>query len=342
MSVAQFAAMTSGLRANTYAAALFCHNFQRNKAYKAVKHLNINSTLRKDEWEDLDRMVVETGKEVLVGVMDLRNKAGLLRPVSIATAIAQYNRMSLMPPAQVSMNPLADGNRGRVDFRLDGVPIPFAFGDFQLDIRTLVASRQLGEGLDVSQSTEATYQVSLAWETMLFNGTPAIGAVDRVGNLETIYGYLTHPDRNIGSAAGAWEDATNGYVYISQTIGLMKEALRNDRFYGPYWLYVNSGNWTDLTTLNPQTGTTPLQALMDDPELEGIKYSPRLGYGELVMVDPKPRVVQWVEGAMIRPVEWDEKGGLGSNFRVIGAAAPLVKSDYTGQCGVAHFTGAGS
>ena len=58
------------------------------------------------------------------------------------------------------------------------------------------------------------------------------------------------------------------------------------------------------------------------------------------MVDPKPRNVQWVEGAMIRPVEWDEKGGLGTNFRVIGAGAPLVKSTSEGQSGVAHFINA--
>jgi uncharacterized linocin/CFP29 family protein len=342
MPVAQFPAMRGALRANTYSAALFYHNFKRNKAYQAVKSLNIHSTLRKDEWEELDRIVVETGKEILVGVMDLRNNPGGLRAVSIATSIAQYNRMSLMPDAVVNMNPLADGNRGRVDFTLDGVPVPFAFGDFQLDIRTLTASRQLGDGLDVTQSAEASYKVSLAWETMLFNGTPAVAVADRVGTLETIYGYLNHPDRNTGAAPGAWEDATDGYVYISQTIELMKEALRNDQYHGPYWLYVNSGNWSDLNTLNANTGTTPMMALRNDPELSGIKYSPRLGYGENVMVDPRPRSVQWVEGAMISPVEWDEKGGLGTNFRVIGAGSPLIKVTRSGQCGVAHFTGAGS
>ena len=341
MSVAEYPAMQGGLRPNSYAGALFAHNFQRKAAYQAVRHLQIHSTLRKDEWENLDRMVVETGKEILVGVLDLRGAAGLLRTVSIATSIAQYNRMSTMPASNLSMNPLSDGERGRVDFTLAGVPIPFAFNDFQLDIRTLTASRILGgDGLDVSQGAEAAYQVALTWETLLFRGTPALAVADRVGALNTIYGYTTHPDRNTGTATGDWGDATNGFVNIINTVEAMKLALRQDRCYGPYWLYINDHNWADAGRMNALATRRALEVLLADPALAKVQNSPQLLSGELVMVDPKPRNVQWVEGAMIRPVEWDEKGGLGTNFRVIGAGAPLVKSTSEGQSGVAHFINA--
>lgn len=339
MQVAEFPALHSGLRMNSYCAALFAHNFKRGQAYKA---LNIHSTLRKDEWENLDRMVVEVGKEVLVGVQDLRNSAGLTRTVSIATSIAQYNKMSTMPPPTLAMNPLAEGARGRLDFTLAGVPIPFAFEDFQLDIRTLVASRQLGEGLDVTQSAEATYQVALAWETMLFDGTPSISVADRLGALNTIYGYTTFPDRNTGSMVGGWDDPTSGYINAINSIQVMKNALRADRFYGPYWLYLNDDTWTDIGTVNTQTDRRVIDVIRADPELAMVKNSSRLEAGEVIMVDPRPRVVQWVEAAMIRPVEWDEKGGLGTNFRIIGAAAPLIKSTSEGQCGIAHYIGANS
>jgi len=90
-----------------------------------VRHLHVHSTLRKDEWESLDRVVVEVGKEILIGVQDLRTAPGLLRPESIAISIAQYNKMSTMPAATLSMNPLSEGTMGRVDFTLAGVPIPF-------------------------------------------------------------------------------------------------------------------------------------------------------------------------------------------------------------------------
>ena len=342
MPVGEYLALSAGLRPNSYSGALFACNFNRNQAYKMVRHLQVHTTLRKDEWESLDRVVVETGKEILIGVQDLRNAPGLLRPESIAVSIAQYNRMSAMPPANLSMNPLADGSMGRVDFTLAGVPIPFAFGDFQLDIRTLTASRVLGSGLDLQQGAEAAYQVALAWETLLFNGTPAIAVSDRVGTLNTIAGYKTHADRNTGTAVGDWGSTTAGYINAINTIESMKRALRNDRFYGPYWLYINSHNWGDIHSVNTATDRRVIDVIRADPEISKVSYSPRLdtGAGENILVDPKPRVVQWVEGAMIRPVEWDEKGGLGTNYRVIGAGAPVSKSTTDGQCGVAHFTAA--
>lgn len=337
MPVAQLPALGRGLRVNSYAGALFAHNFKRQQAHKAMR---THSTLRKDEWENLDRIVVGTGKELMPGVMDLRGGTGTLRTVSVATSIAQYSRMSQMPGASFSMNPLAEGERGRLDFTIAGVPIPFCFGDFQLDIRTLTASRQLGEGLDVSQAAEASYQVSLAWETMLMLGTPSIAVADRVGDLSTIYGYTTHPSRNTGSAPGAWDDAANGYVNIINTVTNMIAALRADRFYGPYWLYVSDEQFTQMSAVNVNTDRTAMSMVMANPLIDRVRNSPRLADGNVVLVDPQPRSVQWVEAFSVRPVEWDEKGGLGTNFRVIGAGAPLIKTTSDGQCGVAHFTGA--
>ncbi len=338
MAVAEYPAVRAGLRPNTYAGALFVHNFQRKQAYRAVKHLHIHSTLRKDEWDQLDSVVTTRGREVLVGVQDLRGAAGILQSVSIAVSIAQYNRQSEMGPADVAMNPLADGTRGRLDYGLAGVPIPFVFKDFQLDIRTLTASRILGPGLDVSQGSSASYVVSQQFETMLFRGTPAIAVADRVGTLNTIYGYTTHPDRNTGISVGDWGDTTSGYIYAINTIEAMKRALRDDRYMAPYWLYVNSHNWSDINSVNAQTDRRVIDVIRADPEITKVMYTPQLLSGELVMVAPRPEVVRWVEAAAILPVEWDEKGGLGTNYRVIGAAAPLVKSTDTGQSGIAHWT----
>ena len=120
----------------------------------------------------------------------------------------------------------------------------------------------------------------------------------------------------------------------------MKTALRNDNFYGPYWLYVNNLNWQHINSVNTQTDRRFIEAIRADPEIAKVQRTHLLLSGCIVLVDAKPRAVQWVEGAMIRPVEWDEKGGLGTNYRVIGAGAPLIKSDYDAKSGVAYFTGA--
>lgn len=341
MPVAELPSLHQAMRPRSYSGALFATNFKRAQAYRLYAHANglqPHSTLLKDEWEALDRMIVEAGKSILIGVNALRQTAGLLRQESIAVSIAQYPRMSLMPPSKVSMNPLADGERGRVTFGLAGVPVPFAFNDFQLDIRTLTASRVYMQGLDLSQGAEAAYQVARTWENMLFKGTPAIAAADRVGTLNTIYGYTTHGDRNTGTATGDWGDTSNGYKNAISTIQNMKKMLRDDHFYGPYWLYVNGANWTDIGTINTVTDRRVIDVIKADAELARVEFTPFLLDGEIVLVDPKPQVVQWVQEFDIRPVEWDEKGMLGTNYRVIGAGAPLIKSTIDGECGIAHFT----
>ena len=338
MPIAEFPVFSQGIRPNSYSAALFACNFRRAEAYKMVRHLNIHSTLRKDEWTSLDRAVIEAGKEVLVGVNALRG-AGLVRQESIAVSIAQYNKRSTTTDAQMAMNPLTDGERVRLDYRIAGVPIPFIFQEFQLDIRTLTASRQLGAGLDLETGAEAAYQVALAEEKLLFNGTPAIAVADQLGTLSTIYGYKTHPDRNTGSGAGDWGNVTTGYANTVLTIEAMKAALRAEFFPGPYWLYVNAHNWGDMHAVNANTDRQVMEVVRNDPELSRLEMSFQLLTGEVVLIDPRPRTVQWVEAASIRTVEWDEKGSLGTNYRVLAAATPLVKSDYNGLCGVAHYTG---
>lgn len=337
MQIAEYPAFSQGIRPNSYSAALFACNFQRRKAYEMVRHLNIHSTLRYDEWTSLDRSVMEAGKEVLVGVEGLR-RAGLVRTESIGTSIAQYNKRSTTAPAQMAMNPLTDGERVRLNYTIAGVPIPFIFQEFQLDIRTLTASRMSGAGLDLETGAEAAYQVAFAEEQLLFKGTPAIAVADQLGALTTIYGYKTHPDRNTGLAVGDWGDATSGYKNTIATIEAMKAALRADFFPGPYWLYVNPHNWSDIHTINAATDRQVMEVVRNDPELSRVEMSFQLDSGELIMIDPRSRTVQWVEAASIRTVEWDEKGSLGTNYRVLAAAAPLVKSDAEGRSGVAHFT----
>ena len=339
MPIAEYPMFSQGIRPNSYSAALFACNFRRADAYKMVRHLNIHSTLRKDEWTALDRAVVESGKEVLVGVNGLRG-AGLVRQESIAVSIAQYNKRSTTTDAQLAMNPLTDGERVRLDYRIAGVPIPFIFQEFQLDIRTLQASRQLGAGLDLETGAEAAYQVAYAEEKLLFQGTPAIAVSDQLGALSTIYGYKTHPDRNTSTAAGDWGNATTGFSNTIATVEAMKAALRAEFFAGPYWLYVNAHNWSDLHLVTTSMERRVIETLRNDPELGRVEMTFQLNTGEIVMIDPRPRTVQWVEAASIRTVEWDEKGSLGTNYRVLAAATPLIKSDYDGRCGVAHFTGA--
>ena len=207
-----------------------------------------------------------------MGVNALR-AAGLVRQESIAVSIAQYNKRSTTTDAQTGHEPAHRWGTGAIGLPdLPGVPIPFIFQEFQLDIRTLTASRQLGAGLDLETGAEAAYQVALAEEKLLFRGTPAIAVADQLGALTTIYGYTTHPDRNTGSASD-WGDPTNGYKNTMSTIEAMKAALRADFYPGPYWLYVNSAQWGDMHLTNTATDRMVMEVIRNDPEISRLEMS---------------------------------------------------------------------
>ena len=330
------AQLSGGPSARSLSAALVQCNMNRRQAYQM---LHINSTLRKTEWEELDASTEEAAKQILVAVADLRT-AGLTRTVSIGTTLAQYSKRSLMPPAQVNMNPLSGVDLGRVDFSLGGVPVPFTMEHFQLSIRELTASRQSGDALDTAQSFEASYQVALAWEGMTVNGTPNVQIADSGGTLQRIYGYTNHPDRVTGSSPGPWNAAAPaGFNNAIATKNAMKASLRAQRRYPPYVMYVSDDNWADLDTTNTQTDRTAREVIMADPEISAIRNLPQLVSGNIAMVSMMRNVVLWVQASDIRNYEWDERGGLGSNFIVAGVGVPLLQSDYNGSAGFAHYTG---
>lgn len=333
---------------HSYVQALFATHFNANAAYDLLgrsRGIQVNSTLSGDEWVQLDAVVSAEAIRDMVAVQDLR-AAGLTRAESIATSIAQYSRRSAAPGATVSMNPLSDVPDFRSDFTRQGVPLPFTMEGFQLDIRTLMASQaNPGAGLDVDQAADAARQVGQTLELMTVIGLNTVVRPDHLGNLNTIYGYISHPDRVTGTAAGLWNDAANGLANIINTVEAMKTSLRRqgtagDRgFRAPYWLYVSDANHTDLGQININTDTRARALLEQDPEIRAIRTLQHLPDGEVLLVAIDRNAVQWVEAQDVNTVEWDEQGSLGSNFKVMAVGVPLVKSTHSGVSGVAHFTG---
>lgn len=334
---------------HSYTQALFATGFNANAAYDLLSRsrgFQVNSTLSGDEWTQLDNVVAAEAIRDMVAVQDLR-AAGLTRPESVATSIAQYSRRSAAPGATVTMNPLADVPNFRADFTRQGVPLPFTMEGFQIDFRTLAASQaNPGGGLDVDQAADAARQVGLTLELMLVIGLNTVVRPDHLGNLNTIYGYTSHPDRVTGTAVGVWNDAANGFANAVNTVESMKTALRRqgtagDRgFIAPYWLYVGDNNHTDLGQINIQTDRRAREVIEADPEIAGIRTLHQLPDGEVLLVAVDRNAVQWVEASDVQTVEWDEQGSLGSNFKVMAVGVPLVKSTHSGVSGVAHFTGA--
>lgn len=310
--------------------------------YEPDERLDIvaaNSTLQRDEWNQLNETVLQTYKANLVAVTDLQN-AGLTRNVSLATKVDMYETINEFTEANVSMDGETDGDEDRPVYSLEGVPIPITHKEFRVSNRDLQSSRRLGNDLQADGAAASTRVVSEMLERLIFNGWDAAVTGDR-GNQFPLYGYTTHPDRNTVTGTGDWGTASN----IRPDVVAMLDALDEDnRTGGGFWLYLAPPQWREFRAAVDPDGDgnlTVRERIMDEfaTEIGMVRRAEYLPDGEAVMVDPAADVIELVTAENIQMIEWQSLSGMTEHFKVMAAMAPEIKSDSLGQSGVVHTTG---
>lgn len=292
--------------------------------------------LRKDEWKVFDEALVREAQIRLQGVADLIG-AGLTKriPNGLAKTILEYEKISDLDPATVSLDGVTRGENDTVDFELAGLPLPITHKDWYLNLRRLLASRsEGGEGLDTTQSELAGRKIGEEAESMLFNGGKTFGGL-------TIYGYTTHPDRNTVSfgAGGAWNQAAKTGAQIIADVATMVGAAEADRSFGPYWIYVGGGASLKLNEdYTANYAKTILNRILEYPKIQKVTIVDTLASDEVVMVQPTRDVVQWVIGEDLQTVQWDFEGGFQINFKGFQIGVPLIKSDIQLRSGIVHMS----
>jgi uncharacterized linocin/CFP29 family protein len=292
--------------------------------------LRTYALLRKDEWELLDTAAIQAFELRLTGIEDLRTRGLVKRLPGMGVLVSQWNRVSQMNEAEVSMSASADAEQARLDYDLQQVPIPVIFKEFQLDIRFILAHRNGTGSIETEHAMAAGRVVAEKLEDMLFNGNTTV-----YGGLP-IYGYRTHPSRNTGSGA-TWATTTNVFTNIHA----MASGLYADGSPGPYVLYLHRDQFAEsllLADVNNQISARNL-ALNNIPNLADIRMSDKMTAGEAVMVSMNPETVDLAIAEDFMPVQWDEKGGLGTHYRAMTVAAPRIKADKEGRSGIFHMTG---
>jgi uncharacterized linocin/CFP29 family protein len=292
-------------------------------------------TLRKDDWIFLDQELVKEAVIRLVGVADLK-AAGLTQPVanSLGTTIFQYEKITDMEAATVSLDGITRTASDRQEFLLSGIPLPIVHKDFFLNLRTLNASRRRGEGLDATQVRTAGRLVAEQEEKMLFQGGKTFGGL-------TIYGYTTHPDRNTASFGtnGNWVQAAKTGENMLADVQTLIAAAEADRMNGPYWVYLPRNYSTVVgNDFKANSDKTIRQRLEELDGILAIRVADQLPSNNIVLVQATADVVKWIQGETLQTVQWDVDGGFQVNFKAWEIAVPLVRSDAQGRSGVVHMS----
>lgn len=302
----------------------------------AARGFKVNSLLKEDEWKAIDQAVMEAAVPPLRMLSAVRGRGLTARLGSLGTMVTQWYTRSQMTAATVSMSGQG-AERDLPDMKMAGVPVPIFAKEFAIDIRTLLASRRLGDGLDVTAAQEAARVVAEAMDNMVLNGASNI-----VVNGATIYGLASHPDRNTDTAGnyggGDWGTALNGV----KTIAGMINAANLDYHYGPFDVFVaqTQYNQVALSYLTDGSGDTELQRILRLPGVNSVTMVPQMTDGHVLLVNMTRETVDWAEVFDIQTREWATPDGMSSIFRVMAAGAIRVKSRYGGQSGIVHATGA--
>lgn len=302
-----------------------------------------NATLLKDEWIQLDTAVTKVARERLNFVQDLISMGLTMSlPNALGKTVLQYQNQSDISDATVSMDGLAKGDNDRPDYDLTSMPIPIIHKDFSFSAREIAASRNGSMPLDTSTAELAARKVAETAEKLHLGtyGTYKFGG----GN---IYGLTNFPDINSGNIDGWTGSSSTGTTRFESILSILA-ALRTDKHYGPYGVYVSSNYEQYLDEdYKAESDLTLRERIlkigMDNANTPGkIRFIKALDYlpiNKVVVVQLTSDVIQSIQGMNSTVVQWQSQGGMQYNFKVMSIMVPRVRSDYNETCGIYVATG---
>lgn len=297
-----------------------------------------NATLRKDEWVQLDDAAIESARERLVIAADLMS-AGLTHNVGgLGTIISEWEKMSEMTDAEVTMDGETKVNKDRQLFGIDGVPIPIIHKDHSIGERVLLASRQRGASLDVSQSAEAGRSVARTTESMIFNGLN-LGASNSAGTPYQVYGLTNHPNKAVDIISDWASSGVSEETIYSEILALIEELRIEQRCYGPFTLYI-PGEYERRfeEDYKAESDKTLLERVLQNRNIKDVRVSDTLAAGNVILIEMTSRVIDLAIASDIVNIQWQSGSGFTNHFKTYAAWAPRIKTDYDGRVGYIHGT----
>ena len=326
----------------------------KKMAIRDLQNQGINSpvfnatSLRKEQWIQLDQAVIRAARQRLRAWTDLENTNSFGGFNAMAKMTLEYEAMSDPGEAQVDMDGLSDGRTDNPLFKLRSIPLPITHSDFWFSSRRLAISQQGTSPLDTTMAEcagrrigEMIEQTLIGSVTGISYGTQSTGVTAHDGTSK-VYGYTNHPARitktNITVPTGS-----NPEVTVSEVL-TMRSTMYTNKFYGPYMIY-HSTDWdqwldNDYARLGGSNANMTLRDRLR--KIEGIADVRRLDYltdtYTMIIVQMTPDVVRAINGMDITTVQWESQGGMRLNFKVMAIKVPQIRYDYNGVAAILHGT----
>ncbi|HYE70384.1 MAG TPA: major capsid protein [Aquabacterium sp.] len=328
------------------------------------------TSLRKEEWVELDKTVRQAARPRLKAWSDLSSRSSISGFNAMGKTVYEYETSSDPGFALVDMDGVKEAWGDEPQFQLQAVPLPITHSGFQCTSRRLATSKGNGQAFDTRMGEAAGRRVGEAIERTLigvqtgvaFGGTGRYDSGMAYGRASQVYGYTNFPSRLtktnlVSPSSGSWtpDDTVDDVL-------AMIDQLTANFFYGPFMLYHSNdwdrymnGDYYRMTTSGAVAPTKTLKerlkAIDDIIDVKRLDFltSSALGvtspYGPttanpftLIMVQMTKEVVVALNGMDVTTVQWEEKGGMLLKFKVMAIQVPLIQADFYGNCGLIHGT----
>lgn len=317
-------------------------NPSKPESYKNIQ-VNAKGTLRRDEWKRLDEAVLGIAETRLTGVQDLINR-GLTYNLgnAMATTVLEYHDVSDALEAELSMDAVSRGQNDKQEFKTVYLPIPIIHADYEINQRTLAASRNLGNPLDTTMAERAARKILEMREKMLYTDT------DYSYGGGTIYSFLNHPDRiHPGGSADKnkdidpisdWSaDAVSGEEIVEDVLAMKQRSIENNH-YGPWVLNIPTNFETKLDEdySSSKGSNTIRERILAINGIQDIVVVDTLPSSNVILVQTTTDVIRIVQGMALQNVQWETEGGFVNKFKVLSIQVPQIRSDQEGKTGLVH------
>lgn len=307
--------------------------------------VNNAASLRKDEWAAFDRVVLRAARQRLRAWADLRAANTFGGFDGFGSMILEHETMSDPGEAFVDFDGLTEGRRDAPKFQLEGLPLPITHSPFWFSSRRLAVSRKLGTPIDSVMAESAGRRVAEEIEKTLIGSvvgpTLSPGNVAEYGAAPKVYGYTNFPYRItktdiVAPTTGGWTPAS-----LVDDVLDMVESLNTSGFYGPFMVY-HSTDWSKYMDLDYSSAKGDNTLRDRIRKIEQVQDVRRLDFltntYTILLVQMTPDVCRAVNGMEFSTVQWESKGGMRLDFKVMAIQVPQLRADITGKCGIAHGT----
>lgn len=305
---------------------------QNDGTYKSFPLMNTTATLRKDDWKILDDAIVKAALERLTLVTDLRS-AGLTFtiPQGMGKTVLETETQSDTNDAIISMDGLRESPDDRPEFELSNLPLPITHKDFQFSARQILCSRNGGSPLDTTMAEACARKVSEKVEKLTIGrdtGTTFGGG--------TVYGLINFTSTITYSLTTPVGASGVGEQLLADVLA-MRQASVAAKHYGPWMMYV-APNWdtyldADFKSNSDKTVRERIKMVNGIMDIKTLDF---LQNYDIVLVQMTSDIIRMVIGMDITTLQWDTKGGMQKNFKVMAIMVPQCRADFNGNTGIVY------